>query len=115
MDGMMNNVNYGDAFDAMAAAVQDTLHAKAALAKLPRDLLTDCECLPCVDDLLTGVDDRAPASRGRDRRAERREHPGAVPAPRQDPLCRKLAVQYAMLESAWHIVSACPLPRPGRL
>lgn len=54
MDGMMNNVNYGDAFDAMAAAVQDTLHAKAALAKLPHDLLTDCECLPCVDELLTG-------------------------------------------------------------
>lgn len=45
MDGMMNNVNYGDAFDAMAATVQETLHAKAAMAKLPRDLLTDCECL----------------------------------------------------------------------
>ena len=113
MDGMMNNVNYGEAFDAMAAAVQDTLHAKAALAKLPHDLLTDCECLPCVDDLLTGW---------MTERLQAEDVTAALNGESIPELCqrrakthfgRKLAVQYAMLESAWHIVSAAHYRAPA--
>lgn len=113
MDGMMNNVNYGDAFDAMAAAVQETLHVKAALAKLPHDLLTDCECLPCVDDLLTGW---------MTERLQAEDVTAALNGENIPELCqrrakthfgRKLAVQYAMLESAWHIVSAAHYRAPA--
>lgn len=113
MDGMMNNINYGDAFDAMAAAVQETLHAKAALAKLPHDLLTDCECLPCVDDLLTGW---------MTERLQAEDVTAALNGENIPELCqrrakihfgRKLAVQYAMLESAWHIVSAAHYRAPA--
>ena len=100
MDGMMNNINYGDAFAAMAAAVQETLHAKAALAKLPHDLLTDCECLPCVDDLLTGW---------MTERLQAEDVTAALNGENIPELCqrrakthfgRKLAVQYAMMENA---------------
>ena len=113
MDGMMNNVNYGDAFDAMAATVQETLHAKAAMAKLPRDLLTDCECLPCVDELLTGW---------MTERLQAEDVTAALNGENIPELCqrrakthfgRKLAVQYAMLESAWHIVSAAHYRAPA--
>ena len=50
-----------------------------------------------------------------DRRAERREHPGAVPAPRQDPLWPQAggAVCHAGKRVAYR--QRCPLPRPGRL
>jgi len=113
MDGMMNNVNYGTAFDTMVANVQETLHAKDALAKLPPECLTGCECLPCADELLAAwmverllAEDVAATLHGE----------GIV------ELCQhrskthfggKMAVEYALLESAWNIVSASHYRAPA--
>ena len=113
MDAMMNNVNYGDAFDSLAGAVQETLHAATALAKLPPEQLVDCEYLPCVDALLQAwITERLQA-----------ENVGAALNGETIPeLCqhrakthfgRKSAGVYAMLQSAWYVISSARYQAPA--
>jgi uncharacterized protein (TIGR02687 family) len=52
LESMMNNVLYRDRFDMLAAEAEEELQADRALGALPVERITECDCFPCVDELL---------------------------------------------------------------
>lgn len=106
LDSLMNNLLYRDCYDALSAHVEQGLSAAKAFAALPPDSFVECDTFLCIDRLLVAwLTDRL---QNEDTGVLLDGHtiPEVCQMRQKMHFAAKTGTSYAVLESAWHIISA---------